>query len=114
MKLELRIILNLFVNFRDELYFAFKLYSYRKNVIGIDQNNKYGIDSANAKGSFTSYVPLILAFLDTHPPRVISEEGSGGRSSIVKTFVHFGGSPPLKFLHWLSFSEFIDPASKVL
>jgi len=39
---------------------------------------------------------------------------SGGGASLVKISAHFGGSAPLKLLHWLGFSEFIGLASKVL
>ena len=39
--------------------------------------------------------------------------GVGG-APFVKISAHFGGSAPLKFLHWLSFSEFIGFASMLL
>ena len=44
---------------------------------------------------------------------VISRGTLGGGTPLVKTFDHFGGSAPLKFLHWPCFSKIIDLASKV-
>ena len=48
------------------------------------------------------------------------ESGSGviyrglrGRSPLIKTIDPFGGSAPLKIVHWPSFSKFIDLAFKV-
>ena len=38
----------------------------------------------------------------------------GGQSPLVKMSAYFGGSAPLKLLHWLGFSEFIGLASIVL
>ena len=37
-----------------------------------------------------------------------------GQSPLLKISAHFGGSAPLKFLHWLRFSELIGLASNVL
>ena len=39
---------------------------------------------------------------------------SGGRAPLVKISNHYGRLSPLKFVHWLSFLEFIGLASKVL
>ena len=47
-------------------------------------------------------------------PRGDFQGGSGGQSPLVNISAHFGGLSPLEFLHWLSFSEYIGLASKVL
>jgi len=45
---------------------------------------------------------------------VISRGAQGGGAPLVKISAHFGGLIPPESLHWLSFSEFIGLASKVL
>ena len=45
---------------------------------------------------------------------MISREAQGGGAPHVKNSAHVGGLSPLEVLHWLSFSEFIGFASKVL
>ena len=41
-------------------------------------------------------------------------EGSGGGTTLLDFLLILGGLVLLEFLHWLSFSEFIGIASKVL
>ena len=38
----------------------------------------------------------------------------GGGAPLLQLLLNLGGSAPLEFLHWVSFSEFIGLASKVL
>ena len=44
----------------------------------------------------------------------VISRGAQGVGPLVELSAHIGGSAPLKLLHWLGFSEFIDLASKVI
>ena len=82
------------------------------SFIGCSLETEWKARSLNIKISNTFHKSMTGACSSNSG--VISRGAQGPEPSLLKCLFILGGSAPLEFLHWLSFSEFIGLASKVL